>query len=256
MDHARLAWYADDAFWSTTYALMFPDSRFVTAVTEVEQILALVQRDGGRVLDLACGPGRHSIPLAQRGFVVTGVDRSAFLLERARARAAAANVAVEWLEADMRQFRREASFDIALSLFTSFGYFPDDAENQRVLDHVAASLGPAGIFVLDMVGKEVLARIFTPTGSEEVPEDLVVRRRRVVDDWNRIENEWILIRNGAARTFRFDHWIYSGREIKQMLMLAGFAEVQLFADYLGAPYGPEASRLVVVGRKAPRTGAA
>lgn len=256
MDHAEHKWFSEEAFWIASYAITFPESRFITAATDVEQFLALVKRSEGRVLDLACGPGRHSIPLAQRGFNVTGVDHSVFLLERARARGAEVGVAVEWLQADMRDFRRPDTFDLALSLFTSFGYFRDDADNQRVLDNVWASLRPGGTFVLDMVGKEVLARNFNPTASREVPEGVVVQRRRVVDDWDRMENEWILLRDGTARTFRFDHWIYSGREIKRMFTDAGFAHVAVFGNYLGAPYGPEASRLVVVGRKSPTPGAA
>lgn len=256
MDRSEHEWFADEAFWIASFAITFPESCFITAATEVEQILALVQRSEGHVLDLACGPGRHSIPLAQRGFTVTGVDHSKFLLERARERSAEAGVAVEWLQADMRDFRRPDFFDLALSLFTSFGYFRDDAANQRVLDNVSASLSPGGTFVLDMAGKEVLARIFNPTASREVPEGVVVQRRRVVDDWNRMENEWILLRDGTARAFRFDHWVYSGREIKHMFIEAGFADVYVFGNYLGAPYGPEASRLVVVGRKSPTPGAA
>lgn len=247
MPHAGHEWFADDAFWGAHYSSMFPEARFVAASAEVEQVLALVGRQKGRVLDLACGPGRHSIPLAQRGFGVTGVDRSAFLLERAKRRGAEVGVEVEWLQADMREFSRPSSFDLALSLFTSFGYFSDDADNQRVLDNVFASLRPGGHFVLDMMGKEILARVFKPTDSSEDAEGLTIQRRKVVDDWSRIKNEWILVRDGSAQTFRFDHWIYSAREIKQMFADAGFAEVKAFGDYLGAPYGPDASRLVVVG---------
>lgn len=90
-----------------------------------------------------------------------------------------------------------------------------------------------------------------PTASREVPDGLVVHRRTVADDWSRLENEWILLQNGTARTFHLDHWIYSAREIKQMFTPAGFASVEVFGNYLGEPYGPEATRLVVIGRKSP-----
>lgn len=251
MNHRTDEWFADEAFWITTYPFMFPESRFEAAGREVDQVLALAQRTHGAVLDLACGPGRHSVPLAQRGFTVTGVDRSAFLVGRAQARATELGIAVEWVQADMRSFRRPGAFDLALSLFTSFGYFRDDAENQGVLDNVAASLRPGGVFVLDMAGKEVLARIFNPTASRETQDGLVVHRRTVMDGWSRLQNEWILLQGGTARTFRFSHWIYSGREIERMFQQAGFLEVRLCGDFLGAPYGPGADRLVVIGRKGP-----
>ena len=76
-----------------------------------------------------------------------------------------------------------------------------------------------------------------------------VYRRRVADAWPRMESEWILIQNGVTRTFRIDHWIYSARELSEMMARAGFADVRVFGDYARAPYGPDAKRLVVVGTK-------
>jgi len=175
-------WFADDAFWEATYPFMFPETRFAGAGEEIDRVLALAGMTpgaGGAVLDLACGPGRHSVALAARGFAVTGVDRSAFLLDRARARAAELGAAAEWVHADMRDFVRPAAFDLALCLFTSFGYFTDDADNQRVLAQVAASLRPGGRCVLDVAGKEVLARIFRPAGVRDIPDGMVVHRRTV-----------------------------------------------------------------------------
>ena len=243
-------WFADEDFWRETFPFMFPEARVAAATTEVEQILALTGASEGRVLDLACGPGRHSVALAKRGFTVTGVDRSPFLLEHARARATREDAAVEWVHSDMRRFVRPHAFDLAVCLFTSFGFFRDDADNQRVLDNVATSLRPGGAFVLDMIGKEVLARIFNPTSATELPGGLIVHRRRVVDDWTRVQNEWMLIRGASAHTFHFNHWLYSGRELTHMLYAAGFGDVRLFADYAGAPYGTDAGRLVVVARLA------
>jgi SAM-dependent methyltransferase len=250
MDMAPADWFADEALWAATYPFLFPESRFADARAEVEHILALVSRGTGAVLDLACGPGRHSVILAQRGFQVTGVDQSAVLIGKARERAADLNVAVEWVHADMRAFRRPASFDLALNLFTSFGFFRDDADNQRVLENVAVSLKPGGVFVLDTAGKEVLARSFSATASTEIPDGLVIHRRTVVDSWSRLETEWIILQGGTNQSFRFGHWIYSAREIASMFRRAGFADVQVSGDFTGAPYGPSASRLVVVGRTA------
>lgn len=243
-------WSSDEAFWAAAYPFMFPETSFARAARQVDEILALTACQG-HVLDLACGPGRHSVPLAERGCTVTGVDRTTFLLEKARSLAAATGVEIEWVQSDMRNFQRPDMYDLALSLFTSFGYFSSPGENQRVLENVYESLKPGGSFVLDVVGKEVLARIFQPTDSQELPETgLVVQRRRVIDGWSRIENDWILIREGSTRAFRFEHWLYSGQELKGMLASAGFAEIELYGDFEGAAYGPEANRLIAVARKA------
>jgi SAM-dependent methyltransferase len=249
MTDALEDWFADESFWVRTYPFMFPPSRMSAADGEIQEILTLVgHSDGGAVLDLACGPGRHSIALARRGFTVTGVDRSAFLLGQARSRAAAEQAHVEWVESDMREFVRQRVFDIALSLFTSFGFFRDDSDNQKVLDNVAVSLRAGGVFVLDVAGKEVLARIFNPTASREVPGGLVIHRREVVDDWNQLRNEWILLEDGTMHRFMFRHWIYSGREIRWMFQRAGFGDVALYGNFAGSSYGAGAERLVVVGR--------
>ena len=249
MTSANDDWFADEEFWIASYPFMFPDRRVEAAEHEVEQILALTRHTKGAVLDLACGPGRHAVALARRGFAVTGVDRSAFLLDKARLRASELDLDIEWVHEDMRAIRRPATYEIALSLFTSFGFFHDDADNQRVLDNVAGSLKPGGAFVLDMLGKEILARIFTPTSSTERSEGLVVHRHRVTDDWSRMDNEWILLQHERPRTFRFAHWIYSAREIEWMFRKAGFAEIRVFGSLAGTPYGPDAERLVVVGTK-------
>ncbi|HEY2377374.1 MAG TPA: class I SAM-dependent methyltransferase [Gemmatimonadaceae bacterium] len=252
MNEFESEWFANEAFWRETYPFMFPEKRVAAATGEVEQIIALSECAGGRVLDLACGPGRHSIAFARRGFAVTGVDRSPFLLEHARVRARENDADIEWVQSDMRAFRRSSSFDLAVCLFTSFGFFRDDADNRRVLENVATSLRPGGVFVLDLLGKEILAKVFTPTSSHEMADALMVSRRRAVEDWSRMENEWLVIRDGASRTFPFSHWIYSAREIKEMFLSAGFADVCAYGDYSGAPYGPEATRLVILGRTDPR----
>ena len=79
----------------------------------------------GRILDLACGYGRIAVPLARRGFQVTGLDLSKPLLAIARERAAQAGVTVEWRRADMRDIPSEWSgqFDAVISIWNSFGYF-------------------------------------------------------------------------------------------------------------------------------------
>src|SRR5262245_46672110 len=102
---------------------MFSPQRFEEGVQEVDQMLKLVKARGKTVLDLGCGPGRCSIPLAKHGFRVTGVDRTRFLLNKALTHAKNARVLVEWVHSDMRDFTRPNTYDLAISMYTSFGYF-------------------------------------------------------------------------------------------------------------------------------------
>jgi SAM-dependent methyltransferase len=251
MDRAPGDWYADESLWVESFAFMFPDSSFEAAIEHVDQIIALTRVQWGRLLDVGSGPGRYIVPFRKRGFDVTGVDITPFLMEKARAYAETEDVEIELVEEDMRRFVRADTFDLAISMMTSFGYFDDEGEDLRVLRNIYSSLKPGGVFVFDTLGKEVLARIFLDTNSKEMPDgSLVVQRRHAINDWSQMENEWSLIKNGQVRTFRLRHWLYSGREFKELLTTAGFSSVELYGDLDGSPYGPKADRLIAVGRKA------
>jgi SAM-dependent methyltransferase len=202
------------------------------------------------VLDLACGPGRCAIELARRGFRVTGVDRTAFLLERAAERAREASLDVEWVRADMRDFVRPGAFSLVLNLFTSFGYFRDRGEDLVVLGRMLESLEPGAPCVIDVVGKECLARMYQPTTAELLPDgSRLVKQHEVGEDWSRLHEAWTVTRDGATQTFRYDHALYSGVELRERMQRAGFVGVRLYGGYDGEPYGPDAVCLIAIGRR-------
>ena len=118
-----MAWFENEEFWRDLYPYMFPVERLANAPDQVRQIVTLTGVQEGAVLDLCCGPGRHSVEFARQGFTVTGVDRSPYLLERARDHAAESEAGIDFVQEDMRAFRRPDSFELAVNIFTSFGYF-------------------------------------------------------------------------------------------------------------------------------------
>jgi SAM-dependent methyltransferase len=243
-------WFDNDSFWRELYPIMFPQQRIADADEQIAKALALTKPAGNSVLDLCCGPGRCSIALAKKGFSVTGVDRTEYLLDKAREGASAAHVEIEWVQKDMRDFVRPDAFALVLSMFTSFGYFNDKRDDLTVLENMLASLQPGGACLIELLGKERLAKILQPTTSTVLPDGtLMVERHEIFDDWTRIRNEWLLIRNGKAKTFRFHHSIYSGQELRDLMQRAGFVSVTLLGNLNGDPYGPDAERLVATGRK-------
>jgi SAM-dependent methyltransferase len=246
-----MEWFEDEGFWKGLYPYLFSAERMALAAGQVAQILALAPPAGREVLDLCCGPGRHAVEFAQLGYHVTGVDRSPFLLGQAAGRAAEAGVAVEWVREDMRVFRRPAAFDLACNLFTSFGYFEREGDDISVLRNLHDSLRPGGALVMDLIGKERLARRWENSLYTEFTDGTtVLMRPRVLADWCRVENYWtVLGKDGTHRTYRFEHTIYSGRELKELLVRAGFGDVRLFGDLGGSPYGIDAARLIAVARK-------
>jgi SAM-dependent methyltransferase len=243
-------WFDDDAFWIDSYEAIFPRARFEVMPEVVDNVLTLLDVEPCDVLDLCCGPGRYAVELARRGFRVTGVDRTRFLLERAQARALEAGVEVEWIRSDMRDFVRPEAFDLAMSMFTSFGYFDDKHEDLRVLRQLHRCLRPGGRVIVDVMGKEILARVFAPNSIRELDDGtLVVERREIFDDWTRVRCEWMLIRDERIKTYQFHHTVYSGQELVDRLHETGFTGIRLFGGLTGRAYDRDANRLVAIADK-------
>jgi ubiquinone/menaquinone biosynthesis C-methylase UbiE len=140
---------------------LFPEKRIADADEQITKALALTNPAGKSVLDLCCGPGRCSIAFAKRGFRVTGIDRTTHLLNKARAKARAALVKIEWVQKDLRDFVRPSSFALVLSMFTSFGYFDDRQDDMTVLENMFTSPQPGGAC---LIIKGVAERVgFEPT---------------------------------------------------------------------------------------------
>jgi SAM-dependent methyltransferase len=247
---AEKAWHEDDTFWKETLPVLFPHSRVQDAQEEIEQILALTRVPAGAaVLDLCCGIGRHSLELVRRGFRVTGVDRTKEYLDLAAAAAGRESLSLELIQEDMRTFRREESYDAVLNLFTSFGYFEDPRDDQRVVGNIYASLRPGGVLVMQLMSKEVLARIFRPRDWYEQDGLLVLEERKVRQNWSWIESRWILISEGRRIDLDLSHRLYSASELTLLLQGYGFGEVAVHGDFDGSPYDEKANRLVIISRK-------
>jgi 2-polyprenyl-3-methyl-5-hydroxy-6-metoxy-1,4-benzoquinol methylase len=243
-------WFDDDAFWRETFPFIFAEKRLALADEIIGKALKLTGVQGKKALDLCCGPGRFSIALAERGFSVTGVDRTKYLLDKARARARTAQVTVEWIQKDMRDFVRREAYDFILSMFSSFGYFDVREEDTVVLRNILESLRPGGAFLIDFFGKETLAKVFQSALAETLPDGTtLLQQPKIVDGWSRIVTDWTVIRKGRARKFTFQLNLYSGQELRQAMESAGFTDVKLYGNLDGQPYGVEATRLIVLGRK-------
>ena len=207
--------------------------------------IGLAGRSDGHWLDLGCGPGRHAVALAARGIRVTGIDASDFLLERARARAEAAGVAIEWIEADLYAPLPVSGVDVAISMYTTLGYGTRD-DDRRLLAEVRRALNPGGCLILELAGKETVAAADEPTRCVVGDDDgLLFQRHWPIDDWTRMANHWVLVEGERATHWHFDVAIYSGAELRALLLEVGFDRVELFGNLEGDPYAERPERLVV-----------
>lgn len=260
------AWFDDDTLWSLLGPIIFGENFTKPASEQIDGVLALAGvAPGSRVLDLPCGVGRHSLELARRGHTVVGVDRTQSYLDQA-AKAAAGQALgdrIGFVRADMRGFARADEFDLVINLFTSFGYFEDPADDRRVAANFFASLKRGGKVVFELVGKEIVARIFRQRDWRDGPDGVILLETRdIARDFTWIDNRWTILTPRRdelgvipaepmydRREVRFGHRLYSGAELKGLLESVGFVNVKVYGSLAGAPYDQNAQRLVVVGEK-------
>jgi len=243
-------WCDNDKFWDVMSHKIFSGKSTSETKKETEQIISLTEiNPPSMILDLCCGQGRHSLELARKGFKVTGVDRTEEYLEKARKDALKENLSIEFIKEDMRYFKIENYYDAIIIMYTSFGYFEKQEENFKVLCNCYDSLNKSGLMLIDIVGKEILKRKFIPKESFEIDGITYIEERKIIGDWNRIENKWVMLKEDGQNEFTLSHWLYSEKEIKNMLREAGFKKIKILGNLSGAPYNNSAERLIVVVKR-------
>lgn len=242
-------WY--DGFFGDDWLAMAPRDAERTA-REVDFVVEKLGLErGARVLDLACGHGRHALELARRGYRVTGLDLSQPSLALARETAAAEGLDVELVHGDMRELPWEDEFDAVLSMFTAFGYFEDEADDQRVLGQIARALRPGASLLLDTISLFMLARGFQPRAWEELDDGRVLLEDRSYDPLSgRSIATWTLLAlDGERSELRHSLRIYTLPELRGMLARAGLETESAWSGFDGREYGFEGSRLIVHARR-------
>ncbi len=244
------AWYLEDEFWRTFGPLMFSEQQFSEAEAQLPGLLALCGPQVRTVLDLGAGPGRHALPLARAGLEVTAVDTSATLLAELERRARAAGLSIRIERADMREFSVPDAFDLVLMMWTTFGYFEDERDHERVLANVRASLAHGGRLLLDLLGLEYLCRHLQPVHLTEYEDGrMLIERPTLTDNLTRLENQWLLIDGDRVQRAEFSHRVWSAAEIQALLRRSGLLPVAIFGGYQGQDYDLDAERLIVVAAR-------
>jgi SAM-dependent methyltransferase len=264
----KQGWFNDEDFWGEYAPVMFDDAHWAEVPAVADGVTGLARLDlyggrpaasggtavaggqkGPRLLDTCCGFGRLSAEFARRGFAVTGVDITGTYLRTAREEAVYENLAVEYVQADIRDFRRPGFFDLAVNLYISFGYFDDEQDDRMVLRNVYESLKPGGAFIMETLGKEIAARDFVEAEWFERAGCTVLTEYEAVDSWTRLKNRWILLKDGKRREKIFTQRLYAASELRSLFLEAGFAKVELYGDWDESPYDHRAAKLIAVGYK-------
>lgn len=231
------------------YRDQFPAERTAAEVEGIVSLLGL--EEGARALDLACGQGRHAIPLAQRGFQVTGYDLSRVLLDRARTDARSAGVAVRWQQGDMRDLSFDGEFDAVINVFTAFGYFEDPREDVEVLRRIRAALKPGGLFLLETLHRDGLVGRYQPRSTEETSRGVSVEHERSWDLSRDVMHDRVtMVRpDGERVAYTTDLRLYSLQRLTASVREAGLEPRAWYGGLDGQSLDLSSHRLVLVSAR-------
>ena len=234
-----------EQWFGEEYLQLYPHRDEEDAVRAVGLVDRVARLDGARVLDLACGSGRHAMPLAERGASVFGIDLSMPLLVRANKLVPPVRGVVR---GDMRLLPlRDAAFDLVVNLFTSFGYFADDAQHVAVLRGVARVLVPGGKLFLDYLNAQAVREGLVVREERQFGEHRVAIERKLVDDDRFIVKEMHLVDDG--RTFMERVRLFSPDDLAGLMHDAGLRVTERFGSYAGDELTATTPRTILVAER-------
>lgn len=236
------------------YESWFEDKRYLELYEhhdeqEADELVSLIEHTLGiekhrKILDVACGAGRHLIAFAKRGYRnLHGYDLSPTLIEEGRT--AAKSYPITFTVRDMRE-PIEGHYDLILNIFTSFGYFATDEENERVIVHAARALTEHGCFILDYLNRQYVMAHLVRTDERKLPGGQYVYQRREIIGGRIMKH--ITFDDGTE--FIESVRLYEKAEIEAMFARAGLVTKAAYGSYDGEIYDATRSpRLILFGCK-------
>ncbi len=248
----------DDKYLDTYVDIVSPTA----TAREINFILEQVPlAAGSRILDLACGTGRHTVELAKRGYKVTGLDYSAGFITKAKKAAKLASVEATFLQGDMRSMNYKNKFDAIVNLFTSFGYFASDLDHGLVLKNIARALKNKGLFLIDLnnatrlltyltsfeqkvgQGPIKLSRTVTLSNGLEVTTlqqlDVSLMRWKMVRSWQE---------NGEKRSYNTSVRLFTLPEMKHLMAENDLSIEHVWGDFDSTAYNVDSKRMIILAR--------
>lgn len=237
-----------DAGYLNEYSPVFDLVEERVQVARLTELLALPF--GARVLDLACGQGRHAHLLAEAGFEVDGLDYSRAMLKVAKARGTGPTL--RYTRGDMRSLplRWTRRFDGVVNLFTSFGFFDDPADDRKVLRQVARVLKRGGVFIWQAGNRDAITERFLRGDEWTTADGTEVRQARGFDPVSgflTIESTWTRKRKVERRSHRIR--LYNATQMAEMLADVGMSLVAAYDSFEDAPLAHGSHEMLLVARR-------
>ena len=250
------AWY--ETSFGIEYLRLYAHRDEEEARKDVQAIVELISPPLDEpLLDLGCGAGRHLRVFRDMGFrELVGLDLSEELLHVAagvltNTKSGRLNQRIHLVQADMRAIPSLSYFATALSLFTSFGYFENDEDNEEVLAAVHGSLKEGGTFLIDYLSRDHVISNLTPRTVQGLGERRISITRRISNDNRRVQKTTVVTEAGVERVFHESVRMFSADEMVTMLERTGFGSVRTYGSLAGGNLTSESRRLVLVAKKGP-----
>jgi D-alanine-D-alanine ligase len=208
------------------------------------------------ILDLCGGEGRHSLELSRRGFEdVTVLDYSGYLINLGKERAKKEGLNTFFVKKDARHTDLTSEkFKIIIVMASSFGYFVDECENEKILLEVYRLLMSGGTLLLDLPNKDYVLKNFNPESWHEAGDEIVVCRERRLEEDVLYSREKVFSKSrGGIRDETYCTRLYSEEKIREMLASVGFSSVHTQLNYMShekrEDYGCMTNRMIVIAHK-------
>lgn len=241
----KTEWFAD-WFDSPYYHILYGHRDYKEAEFFLRNLINFYQpMPHAKIIDLACGKGRHSIFLNSLGFDVTGVDLSSQSIQSAKQ---FENETLSFEVGDLRYLSLTEKFQYALNLFTSFGYFEDFETDVQVLKNIHSILEDKGIFLIDFFNAHKVIHHLVRTETVEKQGILFEISREVVN--GKIRKTIVFEHEGKRHQYLESVQALSLTDFEELFSKSGFKMLNFFGNYKLEPYHQEQSdRLILIGQK-------
>ena len=234
-------WYAS-WFDSPFYHILYKDRNHAEAQVFMDNLTEYLNiPEGGEILDLACGKGRHSVYLNSLGYDITGVDLSENSINHAKQ---FENDTLHFEVHDMcKPYKKQ--FDAVFNLFTSFGYFDNEEDNQKTIKSIKANLNEFGFGIIDFMNSNYVIDNLVAEDIKTV-QDIEFKQKRSLKDGYIIKD---ISFSAEGKEFQFQERVkaFTLEDFEELFKKVGVHLLDVFGDYKLKPYDAKTSeRLVMV----------
>jgi SAM-dependent methyltransferase len=218
-----------------------------SAKTDVAFLMDVINfREGSRILDAPCGTGRHALQFAKKGHHVTGIDISWACIKIAKENCKGLNVnLLRGNILNLKRFRNK--FDAALNLYNSFGYFPDEKDNEKVMEGLVGSLKQGGKIVIEVLNRDMVLKDFKPVRIDSRRKNFELVANQYDFSSKTCETHMVTVdrKTNAARYDYAKIRLYSKTEMMKLMKKFRLKKIRVYGGYDGEPFDRTKSLLPI-----------